>query len=246
MDLIVDRWFTVAIGVASLLISIVAMVYAIIYRVRPYSVCFQSSSRRLINYRIEPASSEEEPRTVRLVSTRVVLWNGGGRALVYEDHVKDPIRLSFDENDSVFDYRVLKQSSNVACSIEKVDRRSVTVRFSHLDRNDGVVLEIFHDSEWQLPKIDGLIIDHPKGFRNLGTITIGADRSRNKAIMRQFLLTFIYLVFGVFIWTYAPHEVTNGGRILVGMAVGQYVGIMLAFWNRRKRYPNSLDLHDER
>lgn len=101
IEAIVETWFTIAVGVASLAISIVAMVLAIVYRVRPYRVCVQSSSRKPFDFRVEPESSHEEPRTVRLVSTRIVLWNGGGRALVYEHHVKEPIRLSFGESDSI-------------------------------------------------------------------------------------------------------------------------------------------------
>ena len=245
IDTIVDEWFAIAVGVASLGISIVALVYTIVYRVKPYSVCFQSLSRKLIDFRIEPDSSQKDPRTVRLVSTRIVLWNAGGKALVYEDHVKEPIRLSFGESDSVLEHRILKQSDNVACSIEKVDRRSVAVKFSHLERNDGVVLELFHDSEWQVPKIDGVIIDHHKGFRNLGTMAAGSARWLRSAIMRQSYSAVIFLVFGIWLWTYAPHEVTNGGRVLVSIAVGQYVGVLLSYWNRRKRYPSTLDLDDE-
>ena len=245
IDAIVERWFTIAVGVASLAISIIAMVFAIVYRVRPYSVCFQSSSHKLFDYRIEPDSSHEEPRTVRLVSTKVVLWNGGGRALVYEHHVKEPIRLSFGESDSIVHHRILKQSDNIACIIEKVDQRSVVVTFSHLDRNDGFVVELFHDSEWQDPKIDGVILDHPKGFRNLGTMATGSARWLRRAIMRQSYSAIFFLVFGILLWTYAPHEVTNGGRLLVGMAIGQVAGVLLSFWNRRKRYPSTLYLRDE-
>ena len=240
---IVEEWFAIAVGVASLAISIVAMVLAIVYRVRPYSVCFQSSSRKLFDYRVK--SDSEEPRTVRLVNTRIVLWNGGGRALVYEHHVKEPIRLSFGKGDSIIDHQILKQSDNIACSIEKVDRRSVAVKFSHLDRNDGVVVELFHDSEWQVPKIEGVIIDHPKGFRNLGNMATASVRWLRREIMRHSYLGVIYLGVGAWIWSYAPHEVTNGGRILVGMAIGQFVGVLLSLWNRRKRYPSTLHLRDE-
>lgn len=245
IETIVEGWFAIIVGVASLAISIVAMVLAIAYRVRPYSVCFQSESRKLIDYRIEPDSSHEEPRTVRLVSTRIVLWNGGGRALVYEDHMKDPIRLSFGERDSIIDHRILKQSANINCSIEKVDRSSVTVKFSHLDRNDGVVVELFHDSVRQVPKIDGVIIDHPKGFRNLGTMATASARWMRREIMRHSYSGIIFLGVGASIWSYAPHEVTNGGRILVGMAISQFVVVLLSVWNRRKRYPSALYLRDE-
>ena len=245
IDTIVERWFTIIIGVASLAISVVAVVIAIVYRVRPYRVFFQSSSRKLINYRIEPDSSHEQPRTVRLVSTRIVLWNGGGRALVYEQHVKDPIRLSFGESDSIVDHRILKQSANIACSIEKLDRRSVALKFSHLDRNDGVVVELFHDSVWEVPRIDGGIIDHPKGFRNLGTMLMASAQWMRREIIRRSYSSILYLAFGVWLWSYAPHEVTNGGRVLVGIALGQITGVLLVFWNRRKRYPSTLYLRDE-
>ena len=197
IDTIVETWFTIIVGVASLAISIVAVVFAIVYRVRPYRVCFQSSSRKLINFRIEPESSHKEPRTVRLVSTRIVLWNGGGRALVYKHHVKDPIRLSFGESDSIIDHRILKQSVNIACRIEKVDRRSVAVKFSHMDRNAGVVVELFHDSEWRVPKLYGVIIDHPKGFRNLGTMTMESARWMKREMMRHSVSGIIYLGFGL-------------------------------------------------
>ena len=197
IDTVVDEWFTIVIGAASLGISIVALAYTIANRVSPYSVCFQSLSRKLAGFRVEPDSSHKEPRAVRLVSTRIVLWNAGGKALVYEDHVKEAITLSFDEDDSVFGHRILKQSDNVACSIEEVDRRSVAVKFSHLDRNDGVVVELYHDSKWQFPKIDGVIIDHHKGFRNLGTMTPGTARWLRRAIMRQSYSAIMFLVFGV-------------------------------------------------
>ena len=66
-----------------------------------------------------------------------------------------------------------------------------------------------------------------------------------REIMRHSYSGIIYLGFGAWVWSYAPHEVTNGGRILVGMAIGQFVVGLLSFWNRRKRYPSALYLRDE-
>ncbi|WP_430468852.1 hypothetical protein [Vreelandella titanicae] len=110
----------------------------------------------------------------RLTKTTLILWNNGTEVLDGKNIVEtDPLIMAFLDGDSILSYKILKQTKDAnKIHVEKNNENlsQLKIMFEYLNPNDGLILEILHDSEKRYPKITGSIKGVPKGFLDLGSV----------------------------------------------------------------------------
>lgn len=112
----------------------------------------------------------------RLTKTTLVVWNNGTEVLDGDAIVeRDPLRLEFEEGTNILSYKILKSNRETnEFTVRKCEDKEnrLIVNFLYLDPNDGVTIEILHDSKARYPKFKGTIKGHPKCFEDLGGVVL--------------------------------------------------------------------------
>jgi len=140
---------------------------------------YQKSSLRLIGREEDNLPSEvtvtyKGKVVERLTKTTLILWNNGSESLDGKNIVAaDPLTLKFDEQDNILSYNIIKRTKDVnGFSIEKNENspRELFLSFDYLDPDDGVVIELLHDSANKYPELTGTIKGLPNGFVDHGRV----------------------------------------------------------------------------
>ncbi len=109
-------------------------------------------------------------RLSRLLMTSIIVWNEGASALKQSDlSSNDPVTFCFSEPSTVFLAQIEKvtRAAN-RFSVKVGESGAVTINFEFLDKNDGALLNIWHDSSSIVPNVSGTIIGQPGGIRCRG------------------------------------------------------------------------------
>ena len=148
------------------------------YSAKSYRICFQKSCTKLIDGALPAAVKITVDGKVarRLSATKIVVWNGGYRALK-SDQVPDPITMSFGEGDRIYRHCLFVTKESNRVRVERDGDHVLRMKFSNLDRHDGIALDILHDSEIEYPSLNGTILEH-KGFKDCGEIMFTPDRTK--------------------------------------------------------------------
>ncbi|MDD9986730.1 MAG: hypothetical protein OXQ31_10695 [Spirochaetaceae bacterium] len=221
-------------------VGIGGIVAAWINRHKTYRICYQKSSVSIIG-----GALPEDVRILvggdvasQLVVTTIVLWNSGCRALKKED-VVDPITVAFREGDRIFRYRILKASTKSNRSDIKVkNAHTLALEFRYLDPDDGMSIEVLHDSQEIDPCIEGTIIENKSGFIDAGKIAPG--RFNMRKIRWKIAGSVGVFALGSMIWTMGHYTYSSTGIVMMAAGcswVGQIIGRM---WRNRRRCPQSL------
>ena len=138
---------------------------------------FQYASRPLISIDKENVPDDAgaffgDEKTDSLTRTELIIWNRGLAVLddsaIPKDH---PITVSFSDRARIFRYRVLKIAREASgMSLSQVDECMLKLHFLFLDHDDGIAIELLHDSKVSYPTVGGTIIGLKQGIRYLGTI----------------------------------------------------------------------------
>ncbi|MXZ10258.1 MAG: hypothetical protein F4Y79_12540 [Gemmatimonadetes bacterium] len=232
---------------------------------------FQKSSLRLLG-----GNEDNLPREVtilfkgeevdRLTKTTLILWNNGTEVLDGEKIVgKDPIKISFNEGDSILSYKILQKTKEVndfSVSRDEDNSHQLLIEFSYLDPSDGISLELLHDSKKRYPKVQGSIMGLPKGFEDLGIVYTDNITPFNRTplaiVLRNRKMVYwiaIGLGLGMVVIGLLPQEFRGFFSIdsseemrprasLVMICLGLLYTAMpvLLLWVRRKKYPRSLEI----
>ncbi|MCR9366762.1 hypothetical protein [Vibrio antiquarius] len=117
----------------------------------------------------------------RLTKTTLVVWNNGTEVLDGDAILqRDPLRLEFEDGTNILSYKILKSNRTTnEFTLNKCDQNEnrLKVNFLYLDPNDGVTIEILHDSKARYPKFKGTIKGHPKCFEDLGGVVLFGQKT---------------------------------------------------------------------
>lgn len=124
-----------------------------------------------------------ETKVERLTKTTIVFWNDGTDVLHGKDIVdKFPLKVTFNKGEQILDAKIIKCSKDAndfRISIDLKEPFSARVFFDYLDPNDGVVIELLHDSSVKYPSFEGIIKGVPNGIVDKGVII----HQRNKQLL---------------------------------------------------------------
>lgn len=207
----------------------------------------------------------------RLTKTTIILWNNGTEVLDGKDVIPaDPIQISLSNGDSILSYKLLKQTKEVnnfrLVKNEKLPHQ-LLANFDYFDPNDGVVLEILHDSKERYPAITGTIKGLPCGFVDLGRIYTNNNYKSKGIIGVTLRYSKIIYGFAIFIglsmavFGLIPQEIREliavnlnmmdgckpiASRSIAFVVFGFLYALMpaLLLWYRRKRYPKILEIDE--
>ena len=228
--------------------AVVSFLIAWLFRHRSYRPLFQYSHTLLLDPNGEAEAAgvrimlgdEALPRVSRTV---LVLWNGGARPLRKED-VARPIYFSFDAPARIFFAAIIEETrpgDEIQTCIERVSESKFSLRFSHLDRGDGIALYLLHDSSEKCPKIEGTIIGRREPFENMGAISHRFSGHPARDIVLTLLPSLVAMAWGAMVWAWTRlSEGQIGGEILIYFALGQAIVLIWREWQRRRRYPRKL------
>jgi len=234
---------------------------------------YQKSSFRLIGRKENNLPKDvtvifKRKEVDRLTKTTLILWNNGTEVLNGEDVIStDSLQISFTDGDNILSYKVLKQTKDVN-NFELLKNEAfphrLLINFSYLDPNDGIVLEILHDSKERYPEVTGTIRGLPKGFEDLGRVypnrPVKVKHPLNILLSRPKLVFggAIIVGLGMVIFGLLPQEIRdvlvtdsheNKYRIdqsLFFVILGIVYAAMPAsiLWIRRKKYPKQLEIEE--
>lgn len=208
----------------------------------------------------------------RLTKSTLILWNNGTEVLNGEDIISsDPLRISFKDGANILGYKILKKTKVVndfQLEMKEESPHNLYFKYSYLDPNDGVSIEVLHDSKERYPELNGTIKGLPKGFEDLGRVY--TNNVPNRIVKSKSPIAIIFghrkLVFllatligiGMVIFGLLPQEMrdlllTEGGEtkpkidqsyffIVLGVVYAAMPASVL--WLRRKRYPKLLEIEE--
>lgn len=266
-------WVGSLIGVIGIILGIVGIFSYRISKSVPIP-SYQKSSLRLIG-----REEDNLPKDVtvtykgnvveRLTKTTLVLWNNGTETLDGSNIVeKDPLSISFESEDKILSYKILKQTKDTnTFSVHECSgfQNKLLFDFEYLDPDDGVVIELLHDSAQKYPTISGTIKGLPEGFIDQGRV-LGQKRNNLKGPMKIILErpkllfgTAIALGLGMVVFGILPNEArefiagllsesstqkTIDQQPLFFIVFGLLYASLPAFvlWSRRKKYPKQLEI----
>lgn len=135
-------------------------------------LAFDSSKSIIIDRETEAISSEfklefYDKEIIRLVRTNIYFWNNGNKTIRKEDLVKsNQLRIRFDNEVNIFSYNIVKNTDESnEMSLKKSNDSEIDLCFNYLEPNDGVKIEILHNSINASVKIDGKVIDVRNGVK---------------------------------------------------------------------------------
>ena len=235
VDWISVNWKGVLTHGISYLIGITGIVIAILCRTS-YRLCFQKSCIKLIDGALPSAVkiTVYGKAARRLSATKIVVWNSGYRALKW-GQVSDPMTISFREGDHIYKHDSSATKASNKVHIRQISDHVLRVEFRNLDRNDGMALDILHDSEMEYPCISGTILEH-KGFKDCGEIKLVPNRM--KLLAKIAVTTALLVIPGIIILITAGFESNGPGLIAFGLLY-----LFLLFWRERQRIPRPLVPH---
>lgn len=266
-------WVGSLIGVLGIILGIVGIFsYRISKSIAKPS--YQKSSLRLIG-----GNEDNLPKAVkvtykgnevdRLTKTTLTIWNNGTEILDGNDVVKsDPLFISFNANDKILSHKILKKTKDANAFVLEAFENATNklyFKFEYLDPNDGVVIELLHDSEERYPSFNGTIKGLPSGFVDQGKVL---QKKRNNfkgplkiLLNRPKIITVTALFIGLAMLTFGllPQEARDfivdflskgstqksiNQQPIFFIALGIFYSSMpaLMLWARRKKYPKQLDV----
>lgn len=209
----------------------------------------------------------------RLSLTRAYFWNSGKASIGGEQMVKDdPLRFTFDGSDEILKAHIATSSRDVnkfSVAVPPDSKNEARITFDFIDPNDGVRIDLLHNSPRRLPRISGTFRGIPKGITDL---TVSGKTSFDlvlpQMLRRRNLFFGIILGFGLLsiLISLLPSELLlyvkgfvdskpekDPMRELTSFRiVFATVGILytlrptMGFLTFRKKYPSSLDNDKEK
>ena len=235
------------------------------------NLSFQMSALRLIgrdenNLPNEVRVTFKGKMVERLTKTTLVIWNGGTKTIDGKDVVEtDPLSATFDEKDKILSYKILKctrKVNNFTITPDKINPHKLRFEFSYLDRKDGVVIEMLHDSEAKYPTVSGTIKGLPKGLSDRGTLfsseghkkhrsrlsrMLSTRRTDKLVAMLMFFVGLFVVAMGVLSVRFTDLMVTSPSitdSVLV-VSGSVYMIFSLFLWGFRRKYPKQLETNTQ-
>ncbi|MTJ91571.1 MAG: hypothetical protein F8N36_01715 [Desulfovibrio sp.] len=195
----------------------------------------------------------------QLNKTNIILWNCGTETLHGASIVEDsPLCISLLNGDNILRFQIVKETRTVnkvrLIALEN-NNHSINIQFDFLDPNDGVNIEILHDSRID-PDIEGTLRGMPSG------ITIVNKKSPSSLILKEINNAFSKLVHKIFpiimgffglvlliIYILLELDQIPGQQVsahsfenymLLAIGLLYFITPFVSLWITRKRYPKCL------
>ncbi len=191
-----------------------------------------------------------ENRQLRRVGRTVLrIWNRGSCSLLYEA-VKKPIVISFGDDARIVVAKVRRTSRKenpTGIRAVRLSEKKYEIKFTHLDRNDGALIYILHESRHRRPLIGGTIVGQEVPFEDLGEIEY--HRKRTPAESLSFWISLVpsatLIVAGVAFALSPLYGVSGGGTVLACFGLSYTIVSLLKTGRRRTNFPKSLEIADK-
>ncbi|MER8827198.1 hypothetical protein NKH73_14010 [Mesorhizobium sp. M0938] len=167
-------WVGVTVGICGILYA----VYQTMRRTHA-APCFQYTNQRFIEGSDGAIPGKVEvlfdgTAVDRLTLTQIVFWNDGPTPLRSQDiGGNTPISFSFGDG-SILDVElsaVTRTANNLAAKPSE-DRKSASVIFDFLDKDDGATIRIWHTGTKLRPSCSATVIGVPQGVKSLGRLPL--------------------------------------------------------------------------
>lgn len=257
------------------LIGLVGIVIAIItYRKSKIGqrLVYQSSSTRIIG-RNQNTPEEIQiffhgKEVPRVIKTSLVIWNSGNET-IKNSHVtkEDPLRIQFEESESIISYRILKETRRTNKVNFVLDQKNkLLFNFNYLDPNDGVRVEILHTDDKNSVEFKGTVIGMKQDIKSWNTER-GVKRKSmklpflkkdllRKTMYSMMLLSGVVLCMLGIVFKFYPvqyneinnmfkSEISKSLTVVLTIFMGMvYMFIPIySFVSNRKRFPKELNEH---
>ena len=220
-------------------ISVLAIAFAVYEarRRRGPRLAYQFTGQRLIGARRDRLPTGVEIRfqgtqLPNLTKSQIVVWNKGDGPLRNADvPAHDPIVFSFGEGTRVFIADVARITREVnVCEVayESGVSSGVVFKFDFLDRNDGALLQIWHDSRDAVPEVSGTVLGQKEGLVSYGRFVV---YGRNIDEPPKFSGSFEKVAYTV-------------GKVLFRRGLMRAMPVVIALW--RVRFPKVLNPEEYR
>lgn len=203
----------------------------------------------------------------RLTKATLVLWNGGTEVLRGEDIVAhDPIRMCLETPDSILSYSIIggtTEGNRVRAKIRQDAQNKLYLVYDYLNAEDGVVIQVLHDSRQPHPLVVGAAKGLSGGPRGLGTVELldgeTSPRKRRRRLSYRLMLVVGFLgllaaallalviVLGNESWLATEltwqfeEDASLAGPLVLALTGLLYMSIpSYEFWTTRRRYPKPL------
>ena len=201
------------VGVAGTLAGIVIMV--ILRHRSPHHLVIQYSHTPLIDMisrhgDLRDAGVQvihDDVQLTKLSRTAIVIWNRGPRSLIYDSHVKSgPLTIFFEDEARIIQWGILKttrEGNPTEIEIQRVSEHALSLEFTHLDKKDGALIFVLHESQYGTPRIGGSVVDQSVACENEGEIGFGEFKSQARLQIAGSVWA-IVLAFGLALQSFGP------------------------------------------
>ena len=208
-------------------------------------------------------------KVMRLAKTTFILWNGGTDVLRGEDIIAhDAIRICLPSNGTILNHSIVAETNkaNLVVTKPKLDASNeLTITYEYLNPNDGVVIQVLHDTDQREPVLIGTAKGLSEGVEGLGTVILrDAEmplRRRRRLLLIRFLFVaglitallgsaqIVSLIFGYqgswladYIWLFSERRNFFKAALIVIGGVAYMSLPFYEYWTNRRRYPRSLGM----
>jgi hypothetical protein len=258
-------WFGSIIGLVSLALAII-LYRRSIREGRP--TCYIQNST-ILGVRSELPSDKvriffEGQQVDKLIKTNIIFWNSGRAAIRGSDIVAvDPIRIIFEPGSKILSIQINKMnniSNSIHLSKSEDFPDQVIMKFDYLNPEDGINMEILHNSARNEVKLVGRVIGLKNGIQNNSPKSdfsiLYIFYSRQTFLMKYLsavaALTFILsmlLFYDPTLFSIIPQtdkKTSPGGGwafLFSSIIIASVPGVF--FYSRWRRFPRSLAQVDE-
>lgn len=236
--------------------SVASVVAGWMFSRRSYRLVFQHSYTSLIDRSDEASAAGVrvllgDTELTKLGRTTLMIWNRGPRSLRYQQDVMQPIVIFFEDHARIIRAKIVRISradNPTKSAIELVNNHTIELKFTHLDKNDGVLIYILHESRNSCPRIAGTIVGRPVPFEDSGKIVYGRKRPLAETIVYWIVLAtpLMIIAAGAKLWLAPPGgEPFNAGPFMIGAGISQAISFMWRAWKAKRSFPKALESTSE-
>lgn len=83
-----------------------------------------------------------------LYLTKISIWNSGRETINKSDFVvRDPLIIDCQGDGIIYDFKIEYADERNAVSVTKIDSKNLKIDFDYLDKNQGLLLSVFHSTD---------------------------------------------------------------------------------------------------
>lgn len=247
-----ENWFTILNTIVGIIIGIVVSYYfykkglvknELAYKEKSIKILDIENEVRIPNIKILYDNSEVR----RLNKTYIVLWNNGNKMIEYKDIVeKDKLKINFNSNNGkILEGKVVKTVRDVNdFKVINIKDNELEIIFDFIDKEDGVLIEVFHTFYNYNVLINGTIKSMPEGIQKHGNEDIEFIwEEKRKSIISTLKFYFILMTIAGIYSSIVKHD--NIIVIIVMTILFPIPGLLILKFLFKPKFPKELNMYKE-